>query len=226
VKQEIYREAGTVAKKFKILADGKAMKKEEFATQIAGTLGAFATANQFSVGSLKEQLNRKNRLIRTLEAKLATTEENARDQVNTGLEQARAADQKEIERLRSDLEQIHQSAQTSQAQVSQQEELIRQLQVKLNSAESQVIDIGIFKSQAIEIRKRVSVAQQDLLAKVEAIQNHCRTIDQVLEDISLREREAGSGSGHFPRGCYSHEKKKWSVVPGFPSQRKPEVISC
>jgi hypothetical protein len=29
------------------------MKKEEFATQIAGTLGAFATANQYSVESLK-----------------------------------------------------------------------------------------------------------------------------------------------------------------------------
>jgi peptidoglycan hydrolase CwlO-like protein len=151
VKQELYREAGIVAKKFKILADGKAMKKKEFATQIAGTLGAFATANQFSVRSLKEQLKRKNRLIRTLEAKLATAEANARDQVNTGLEQAKAADQREIERLRSDLEQIHQSAQTNQAQVSQQEELIRQLQVKLNSAESQVIDIEIFKSQDIEI---------------------------------------------------------------------------
>jgi hypothetical protein len=44
VKQELYQEAGTVAKKFKILADGRAMKKEEFATQIAGTLGAFATS--------------------------------------------------------------------------------------------------------------------------------------------------------------------------------------
>jgi len=49
-------------------------------------------------------------------------------------------------------------AQTSQAQVSQKEELIRQLQVKLNFVESQVIDIEIFKSQAIEIRKRVLVA--------------------------------------------------------------------
>jgi hypothetical protein len=54
VKQEIYREVGTVAKKFKILADGKAMKKEEFSTQIAGTLGDFSTTNQFSVRSLKE----------------------------------------------------------------------------------------------------------------------------------------------------------------------------
>jgi hypothetical protein len=76
VKQEIYREAGMVTKRFKILADGKAMKKEEFATQIAGTLGDFSTANQYSVGSLKEQLKRKNCLIKTLEAKLATDRSN------------------------------------------------------------------------------------------------------------------------------------------------------
>jgi hypothetical protein len=82
-------------------------------------------------------------------------------------------------------------AQTRQAQVSQQEEMIRHLQVKLNFVESQVIDIGIFQSQAIEIRKRVSVAQEYLLAKMEAIQNHCQTIGQALKDISLREREDG-----------------------------------
>ena len=79
MKQEIYQEAGTVAKKFKILADGRAMKKEEFATQIAGMLGAFATTNQYSVESLKEQLKWKNRLIKTLEAKLATSKAAARD---------------------------------------------------------------------------------------------------------------------------------------------------
>ena len=61
----------------------------------------------------------------------------------------------------------------------------------MNSVESQVIDIRISKSQAIEVQKRVSVAQQDLLAKVEAIQNHFQTIDQALKDISLREREVG-----------------------------------
>jgi hypothetical protein len=56
VRQELYQEAGTVSKKFKILTDGRNMKKEEFATQIAGTLGAFTTANQYSVGTLKDQL--------------------------------------------------------------------------------------------------------------------------------------------------------------------------
>jgi len=46
-------------------------------------LGAYATTNQFSVGVLKNQLKQKNHLIKTLEAKLATTEEDAKDQANT-----------------------------------------------------------------------------------------------------------------------------------------------
>jgi hypothetical protein len=54
MKQELYQEAGTISKKFKILTDGRAMKKEDFETQIAGTLGAFATANQYSVKTLKD----------------------------------------------------------------------------------------------------------------------------------------------------------------------------
>jgi hypothetical protein len=40
-----------------------------------------------------------------LEAKLATTEATARDQVNSGIEQARVADQKKIKWLKIDLEQ-------------------------------------------------------------------------------------------------------------------------
>jgi hypothetical protein len=56
VKQELYQEADIVSKKLKILTDGRAMKKEEFATQIIGTLGAFTITNQYSVGTLKDQL--------------------------------------------------------------------------------------------------------------------------------------------------------------------------
>jgi hypothetical protein len=68
-----------------------------------------------------------------------------------GFEQARVTDQQEIERLKSDLEQMHQSAQTSQTQVSQQEEKIKLLQSKLIYVENQVIDIIVFQSQAMEI---------------------------------------------------------------------------
>jgi hypothetical protein len=86
---------------------------------------------------------------------------------------------------------MRQSVQIKQAQVSQQEELIQQLQSKLISAENQAIDIDTFWYQATEIQQKVEIAQQGLLAKVEIIQNHFQTIDQVLKDISLREREAG-----------------------------------
>jgi hypothetical protein len=72
---------------------------------ITGTLGAFAIANQYYFESLKDQLKWKNCLIKTLEAKLVTVEETARDQANTGIEQARAADQKEIKQLKTNLEQ-------------------------------------------------------------------------------------------------------------------------
>jgi hypothetical protein len=59
VKREFYQEAGSTAKKFKVLTDGKYMKKEEFVAKIVRTLGAFATANQFSVEVLKNQLKQK-----------------------------------------------------------------------------------------------------------------------------------------------------------------------
>jgi hypothetical protein len=53
-----------------------------------------------------------------------------------------------------------------------------------------MIDIGIFQSQAIEIRKTILTAQQGLIAKVETMQNHCQLIDQALENISFKEKEA------------------------------------
>jgi hypothetical protein len=56
VRHELYQEAGTIFKKFKILIDGRNMKKKEFVMQITGTLGAFTTTNQYSIGTLKDQL--------------------------------------------------------------------------------------------------------------------------------------------------------------------------
>jgi hypothetical protein len=56
VRQGLYQKEGVMAKKFKIMTDGKATKEGEFAEEIAGTLGAYATANQYSVGTLTAQL--------------------------------------------------------------------------------------------------------------------------------------------------------------------------
>ena len=65
VKREFYQEEGSTTKKFKVLTDGKDKKKEEF-----------------SVGVLKNQLKWKNRLIKTLEARLDIAEEVAKDQAS------------------------------------------------------------------------------------------------------------------------------------------------
>ena len=87
------------------MADGMNKKKDEFATEIVGTLGAYATVNQFSVEILKKQLKEKNRLIKTLEARVASTAESARSQASGEIELARLADKKEIEVLKTKLEQ-------------------------------------------------------------------------------------------------------------------------
>jgi type II restriction/modification system DNA methylase subunit YeeA len=85
---------------------------------------------------LKERLRKKDLLIRKLQTQIATIETNARNEAYKKFEQTRIIDQQEIKNLKSDLEQMQQSFLTSQAHVSTQEELIKQLQSKLNSTKS------------------------------------------------------------------------------------------
>ena len=56
VRKELYQREDVVAKKFKIMIDGKAVTEEEFTDKIARKLGAYATTNQYSVGTLMTQL--------------------------------------------------------------------------------------------------------------------------------------------------------------------------
>jgi hypothetical protein len=101
VRKEFYQKEGAVAKKFKIMTDGKAAKEEKIVEEIVETLGAYAISNQYSVGTLTAQLKWKNLLISKLEAKVATTEENVRDKVSRSLEEAQTTNLREIEKLSS-----------------------------------------------------------------------------------------------------------------------------
>jgi hypothetical protein len=76
----------------------------------------------------------------------------------------------------------------------------------LDVAENQVLDIKMFRSQAAEIRYKVLTTQQNLLVKVGTIQNHLQMIDQVLENISWREREFGAARVTFQDVFISTEK--------------------
>jgi hypothetical protein len=79
----------------------------------------------------------------------------------------------------------------------------------------------------MEIRSRVFAAQQNLLAKVEAIRDNCLLVNQVLENLTTREREAGAARGHLPRGCDSHKQQgfgKFSQVHHFRADQRKNSI--
>jgi hypothetical protein len=68
-------------------------------------------------------------------------------------------DTNEIDLLKTNIEQAQLVVQDSQIQASQQRDLIEQLQARVEIVENRMINIRMFKSQAIEIQSRVSAAQ-------------------------------------------------------------------
>jgi signal transduction histidine kinase len=72
----------------------------------------------------------------------------------------------------------------------QQEELVKQLQAKINLTENTVVDMEIFQAQALEVHEKLESTQQNLLTKVEVVQNYYRVADHSLNNIHLKEREA------------------------------------
>jgi ABC-type phosphate transport system auxiliary subunit len=97
-----------------VLIDGESLEEVDFAEEVAGSLGAFATANQFSVGNLKERLKKKDLQISQLHNQMKTVEKNFRSEVNKGFEQIRASDKQEIQKLKSNLKEMHRDIQASQ----------------------------------------------------------------------------------------------------------------
>jgi hypothetical protein len=69
VRRETHQRDGATVKKHRVLLDGQALEEEDFATDVAGSLGDFATTNQFSVGNLKEKLKQKDLLVSQLQEK-------------------------------------------------------------------------------------------------------------------------------------------------------------
>ena len=92
LKQEMHLKEGTMVKKHKVLLDGKILEDDDFATEVAGSLGDFAMANLFSVDNLKERLRLRNHMISQLRDQIRNTKNNIKKEVSKGLEQARSKD--------------------------------------------------------------------------------------------------------------------------------------
>jgi hypothetical protein len=83
-----------------------------------------------------------------LQNQIRNTEKNVREEVNKGLERARAIDKQEILLLNSGLDEMHKNMQVNERQTIQQDELVKQLQEKVSSTEKMVMDIAVFQAQA------------------------------------------------------------------------------
>ena len=102
------------------------------------------------------------------------------------MEHDRASDKQEIQLLKSSLDAIHNNMQVIKRRTIQQDELVKQLQDKVNSTEKMVVDIAPFQPQALEVLKKLEMAQQSLFTKVEIIQNHFQKVNQSLDNIGFR----------------------------------------
>jgi len=196
-----------------VLLDGQALEEEYFATKVVYSLGSFSMTNQFSVDNLKEKLKQKNQMISQLQNQIRTTENNVRDKVNKGLEQDRSSDKQEIQLLKSSLDEMHKNVQVSERQAIEQDDLVNQLQDKVNYTEKMVVDMAVFQAQALEVLKKLEIAQQSLFTKVEIIQNHFWEVNQSLDNIGFREREVTIARTTFQEVVMSSTREEIYVTP-------------
>jgi hypothetical protein len=96
VKRETHQREGATVKIHRVLFDGEALEEVDFASEVAGTLGEFATTNQFLVGKLKERLKKKDLLMSQLQNQIKIVEENIKSNMNKDFKQTRTCDRQEI----------------------------------------------------------------------------------------------------------------------------------
>jgi hypothetical protein len=138
IKREIHQREGVPVKRHRILYDGHAREEVDFTTDVADSLGSFATANQFSVSGLKEKLKQKDLLVSQLQDKIKTVEQGVRNEMTKGFEQVKAHEKKEIQHLKISLDEMQKNSQADR-------ELVGQLQMKISLIEKAVVEISTFQ---------------------------------------------------------------------------------
>jgi hypothetical protein len=97
VKRESYHKDGVITKRKRMVYDGNDQDDPEFAKEVAGSSGAFATANQWSLDNLTEQLRHKCPLVDHLQNQIYTTEKTIRNNMSQYFEQIKAHDRQQIQ---------------------------------------------------------------------------------------------------------------------------------
>jgi hypothetical protein len=99
--------------------------------------------------------------------------------------------------------------------MGQQRTMIAELQAQVETTESRMIDVEGFKSQAIEIRSRISSAQQSFLAKVGTIREDCLLMHRVSENLTVKERDAEAARVAFQEAMIATNNRVSASSPGL-----------
>ena len=101
-------------------------------------------------------------MVGKLQDQIMTMEQNVKNKMNRDFEQTRAYDMHQIQQLQANLEELHHNSQANKGLIMQQEELIKQLQARLDLIEGRSVEISSFQTQALEVNEKLEIAQQDL----------------------------------------------------------------
>jgi hypothetical protein len=122
LKQEMHKKEGNMVKKHKVLIDRHNLEEEDFATEIAGSMGSMATTNFFTMGKMRTRIKKSDKIIAQLQEQLKNVEENIREEMSKILEKIRAVKRLEVQLLKTSLDEMSQKIQASQLQITKQKE--------------------------------------------------------------------------------------------------------
>jgi hypothetical protein len=226
LKQELHPVGEKAVKKHKIIIDGKKLQDSAFATELAGSMGAIASANMYSVETLINTIKQKNQEITQLQGNLKENEKIIGWGIKKGLEQARLKDFQEIQKLNENLTEAKLMIQNTQEQVQTLSNENTLLQDKIISITNQVIELDQFKTKAAEIYTNIQQEQQRVFSNLKTIQNYFYESKKSLDVTVLKEIEAKAVRDSFQRvlSALQEEEIRQSQKLSSSEQLKGDVM--
>jgi hypothetical protein len=208
LKQELHSVGDRTLKKHKIIIDGRKLHDSAFATELAGSMGAIASANMYSVENLINTIEQKNQEITQLRGSFKENEKLIAWGIKKGLEQARLKDIQDIQQLNENLTEAKQTIQNTQEQVQTLSNENTLLQDKIISITNQVIELDQFKIKAIEIYANIQQEQQRVFSNLKIIQNYFYESKKSLDVAVLKEIEAKAVRDSFQKVLSALQEKE------------------
>ena len=91
--------------------------------------------------------------------------------MNNDFDQIRAYERHQIQQLQGNIEDFQRNSEADRELSIQQEELIKQLQVRVHLAKVTEVEVEAFQAQALEVHEKLELSQQNLFMKVEVVQS-------------------------------------------------------